>query len=167
MSLDLKAVDANDARKEPDEEAKWTPSIGILGCAGMLLGGLILLLFVSSLIGTKDTPLLARFSAIDRWAGFFANLVVVFYVFPTFRLTKERAFLYLGFGALSFAYGALFSMLFGIRLPTTAAAGSFAHAQIQFYFATRYFADIIGVALYAYGIVLLARAAQRQKAKEV
>jgi hypothetical protein len=85
LSLDLKAVDANDAKKEPDEEAKWTPSIGILGCAGTLLGGLILLLFVSSFIGTKDTPLLARFSAIDRWAGFFANLVVVFYVFPHFQ----------------------------------------------------------------------------------
>jgi len=108
-------VDANEAEEKSDQEAKWTPSIGVLGCAGVLVGGLIVLLFVSSIIGTADTPLLARFSAIDRWAIFFANLAVVFYVFPAFKLTKNRAFLYLGFGALGFAYGALFSLLFGIR----------------------------------------------------
>jgi hypothetical protein len=90
-------VDTNEAEEKSDQKAKWTPSIGVLGCAGVLVGGLIVLFFVSSIIGTPDTPLLARFSAIDRWAGFFANLVVVFYVFPTFKLTKDRAFLYLGF----------------------------------------------------------------------
>jgi hypothetical protein len=92
-------VDTNEAEEKSDKKAKWTPSIGVLECAGLLVGGLIVLLFVSSIIGTPDTPLLARFSAIDRWAGFFANLVVVFYVFPTFKLTKDRAFLYLGFPA--------------------------------------------------------------------
>jgi hypothetical protein len=130
----------------------------------VLVGGLIVLMFVSSIIGTPDTPLLARFSAIDRWASFFANLVVVFYAFPTFNLTKDRAFLYLGFGALGFAYGALFSLLFGIRPPTT--GSSLAHAQIQLYYATRYFADMIGLALYAWGVILLARTARRRKPEE-
>lgn len=157
----------NDAEKKAHEEVKWTPAIGILGCAGVLLAGLILLLFISSVIGAPNTPLLTRFSVIHRWAGFFANLLVVFYVFPTFRLTKERAFLYLGFAALSFAYGAVFSVLFGIRPPTTATAGGLERAQVQFYYGTRYVADIIGLVLYAWGIVLLARAAQRRKAKEV
>ena len=158
-------MDLNEPQEKSDEGAKWTPSMGILGCAGVLVGGLIVLLFVCSIIGTPETPLLARFSAIDRWTGFFANLIVVLYVFPTFKLTKDRAFLYLGFGALSFAYGALFSLLFGIRPPTT--DGSLAHAQAQLYYATRYFADIIGLALYAWGVILLARTARRGKAKEV
>jgi hypothetical protein len=69
----------------------------------------------------------------------------------------------LGFGALGFAYGALFSLLFGIRPPTT--GGLLAHAQVQLYYATRYFADIIGLALYAWGVILLARTARRGKAE--
>jgi hypothetical protein len=155
-------VDTNEAEEKSDKKAKWTPSIGVLGCAGVLVGGLIVLLFVSSIIGTPETPLLARFSAIDRWAGFFANLVVVFYVFPTFKLTKDRAFLFLGFGALGLCYGALFSLLFGIRPPTS--DGTLAQAQVQLYYATRYFADIIGLALYAWGVILLARNARGGKA---
>jgi hypothetical protein len=146
----------NRSREKPNEAPTWTPSIAIVGCGAIVVGPLLLLLFVSFIASLVHSPLYTIFSAADRWATLVANLVVVFATFPMFRLTKDRAFLFLAVGALSFAYGALWSLLVGMKPPVVAPM-KWSQAGVQLYYAMRHVVDIIGLASYTSGVVLVAR----------
>jgi hypothetical protein len=79
---------------------------------------------------------------------------VACYAFPAFKRTKKRAFLALGFAALIFAYGALFPVL------ALAALSPGSRSQIQWYYAAIHASAIVGLLLYAYAAVSLARSAK-------
>jgi hypothetical protein len=68
--------------------------------------------------------------------------------------TKKRAFLAIAFAALSFAYGALFTILVG---RSVAATFHISVAQAQWYYAAQYAVGIVGLILYCYGITSLAK----------
>ena len=146
----------NQSGEKPNESQKWTPPIAFVGCAAIVVGALILLLFISFIASLVHSPLNTIFSAADGWAALIANLVVVFTAFPIFRLTKDRAFLFLAVGALAFAYGALWSLLLGIQPPVVAPM-RWSQGGVQLYYSMRHVVDIIGVTSYAYGVILLAR----------
>ena len=130
---------------------------GTIGCAGLVLAALILLLFITYVVFWFQKPSLGIIGSVERWAYFIANLVVVCYCFPAFRASRERAFLYLAFAALSFAYGALFTLLFGPRLPP-----GLSRTQLLIYYGGQHFVETVGLLLYALGVVSLARNAQRR-----
>src|SRR2546427_12169295 len=130
-----------------DEEPQRSLSRNLIGCSGVGLAVLIVLLFVGYVIDAFHRPSLAIFGAVERWAYFFANVVVAFYCFPAFKASRQRAFLYLAFAALSFAYGALFTLLFGQRPYPSPSP----RAEVLFYYGTRHFADTVGLVLYAWG----------------
>jgi hypothetical protein len=96
--------------------------------------------------------LLVSLYAAERWAVFAANLVVIFYTFPAFMRTRNRGFLYLGFAAIIFMYGVLFTLLFPMR------GTHWSLAQREFYYGSKYIVYIAGLGLYARGIRLVARA---------
>jgi hypothetical protein len=135
-------------------------SSSIVGCGGTALGALILILFISYVVAAFEKPSFAIVGSAERWAYFAANLVVACYCFPAFRASKQRAFLYLAFAALSFAYGALFSLLLGPRLPSPAS-----RAHLLLYYGGRHFVETLGLVLYAVGVVSLARRAQENGKK--
>ena len=130
---------------------------GSIWCAGLVLAALILLLFISYVMFWFQKPGLGIIGSVERWAYFIANVVVACYCFPAFRASRQRAFLYLAFAALSFAYGTLFTLLFGPRLPPGLSRG-----QVLFYYGGKHFVEIVGLLLYAAGVVSLARNAQRR-----
>lgn len=135
-------------------------SSSILGCAGTVLGLLILLLFIGYVGVAFQKPSVAIVGSAERWAYFAANLVVACYCFPAFRASKQRAFLYLAFAALSFAYCALFTLLLGPRLPSPAS-----RVQLLLYYGGRHFVETVGLVLYAAGVVSLAKRAQKDVQK--
>jgi hypothetical protein len=102
---------AGDNVDEPGTPA----SVILLACALFLVAALVLLLFGTFVASAFQSSLLSTLRGVEWFASLFANLVVVFYSFPAFRRTKDRAFLCIAFAALSFAYGTLFTMLFGLR----------------------------------------------------
>ena len=130
---------------------------GTVWCAGLVLAALILLLFISYVMFWFQKPGLGIIGSVERWVYFIANVVVACYCFPAFRASRRRAFLYLAFAALSFAYGTLFTLLFGPRLPPGLSRG-----QVLFYYGGKHFVEIAGLLLYAAGVVSLARNAQRR-----
>jgi hypothetical protein len=143
------------ATNSANEKPRRTVSQSIIGCSGVTLGVLIFLLFVGYVISAFERPSLTSFGGFERWASFFANVVVAFYCFPAFKASKQRAFLYLAFAGLLFAYGSLFTLLFGQRLSPALTS----RAQVLFYYGTRHLANTIGLVLYTWGVVLLARRA--------
>ena len=159
--LDLKAVDEPPVEQSPTQEetSEIAGRLGrrTVGCAGLVVGALILLLFISYAVTWFQKPSLKIVGSIERWLYFAANLVVACYCFPAFRASRQRAFLYLAFAALSFAYGTLFTLLFGPRLPPGLSRG-----QVLFYYGGKHFVEIVGLLLYAAGVVSLARNAQRR-----
>lgn len=86
---------------------------------------------------------------------FFANAAVLFYAFPAFTRTKDRSLLIIALAALVFAYGALWGLLFSVKPLTTAT--QIGRMQMTWLFATRYCTTIIGLILYAYGVIKLVR----------
>ena len=121
VSLDLKAVDEPPieqslTREEPRQIFGRLGRGTMVGCAGLIVGGLILLLFITYVVTWVQKPSLKIVGSIERWLYFVANLVVACYCFPAFRASRQRPFLYLAFAASCFAYGTLFR-LFGPRLP--------------------------------------------------
>jgi hypothetical protein len=141
-----------------DQPQQRKISVGILVCAVLLLTALLLLLLISSILDVWRAPLLRVLHVAEYWAALIANSIVIFYAFPTFKRTRNRAFLYLGLAALSSAYGVIFTLLFGIGPPFSAAHWS--RSDLHFYYAIRYIVYIVGVGLYARGIMLLARDAR-------
>jgi hypothetical protein len=127
-------------------------AIVILG--SVLIALLLLLVVVAFGMTVYQSPHLSRFRDADVLVQLFANLVVAFYAFPAFKRTKKRAFLALGFAALIFAYAALFPVLALASL----APGS--RSQMQWYYAAIHASGIVGLFLYAYGAVSLARSAR-------
>lgn len=146
----------NASGEEVGESAK--PSVFPLAFAVIVVAGLILLLFASFIAGAFHSPLLTTLRGMEWFTMFFVNLVVVFYSFPAFARTKDRAFLCIAFAALSFAYGALFTLLLGVRAPAT--AWHISRLQARWYYAIRYITGIVGLVLYGYGIISLARRAK-------
>jgi hypothetical protein len=154
-------VDELPVKQSPTEEE--APGIasrlgrGTIGCAGMIVGALILLLFITYIAFWFQKPSLRIIGSVERWAYFIANLIVACYCFPAFKASRQRAFLYLAFAALSFAYGALFTLLFGPRLPSGTS-----HVHLLVYYGGQHFVETVGLVLYAVGVISLARDAQRR-----
>ena len=127
----------------------------LAGCGLVVLGVLVLTLVFAFFYTVFRTPVLSTLHQAESLTSFFANLVVVFYAFPAFIRTKDRALLCVTLAALIFAYGTLFTLLLGVRPPAT--AWHVAHVEAQWYYATRYITAIVGLVLYAYGVVSLIR----------
>ena len=143
-----------------DEEARDTAGRlgrGAIGLAGSIVAALIVLLFITYVVTWFQKPSTRIVGSIERWVYFIGNVVVACYCFPAFKASRRRAFLYLAFAALGFAYGALFTLLFGPRLP----AGS-SHSQLVLYYGLQHLIQTVGLVLYAAGVVSLARDAQRR-----
>lgn len=126
----------------------------------MLLAAFVLLLLGAFVYSAFHSSLLGTLRDADRLATFLGNLLVVFYAFPAFIRTKDRAFFCIAAAALSFGYLGLFSILFGIGPPATT-AWRMSHSEAHWYYATRYTMDLVGLVLYTYGIVSLARRCER------
>jgi hypothetical protein len=155
-------VNASDSNSLDEKKPEPGSSYSVVGCGGAVLGVLVLLLFVAYVLDAFQRPSLAIFGAAESWAYFIGNLVVACYCFPAFKATKERAFLYLAFAALGFTYGALFTLLFGPRLPSSSS-----REQLIFYYGMRHFVETAGLVLYVWGVVLLARRAQGKRSERV
>jgi hypothetical protein len=97
-------------------------------------------------------------SALNLATGFatlFANVVVLFYAFPAFMRTRDRYVLSIALAALVFAYGALFGLLYSVK--PLSGARHMSHLEVTWLFATRYSTHIIGLILYAYGVIAIVR----------
>jgi hypothetical protein len=139
------------------DEPSTPVSVILVACGLFLIAALVLLLLGGFIASAFRWPLVSTLRGIEWFASLFANIVMAFYCFPAFRRTKDRAFLCIAFAALSFAYGALFTTLFGVGSAGTRSHVS--HSQIQLYYATRQVTWIIGLILLSCGIVSLARRA--------
>jgi hypothetical protein len=133
-----------------------SPSAGtaivILGIVVIAL--LLLTVVVAFVMTVYQFPRLGRLRDAELLAQLFSNLVVACYAFPAFKRTKKREFLALGFAALIFAYGALFSVV------ALAAFSPGSRSRMQWYYAALHGSSIVGLGLYTYGIVMLARPAK-------
>jgi len=153
-------VDAN------SDEPKPSSADAAVGCIAIVVGALLLLLFISSVATMFHSSLYSVLSAADRWATLIANLVVVFVTFPAFRVTKDRAFLFLAIGALSFAYGTLFALLVGIKPPVVSPM-KWSHTDVQLYYVMRCAVDVVGLTSYVWGVALVTRRARLRHAEKV
>ena len=128
----------------PSGSSKAVRVVGITFGAVLLV---FVILFVA-FVAFKQPPMIALYG-LERWAGFVANLVVLFYTFPAFKRTKRVGFLYAAIAALIFLYASVFGLLF----PTT-------HntlGQRQWYYVAREISYIVGLGFYARGIMLLSK----------
>jgi hypothetical protein len=142
-----------------EPSARTTGLSAVLGGVSAALIAALVLLLVGTFIYTAFySSLLGTLRDAGRLATFLCNLFVVFYAFPAFLRTKDRAFLCIAIAALSFGYSALFSILLGVGPPATARHTS--HSEAEWYYAARYITDLAGLVLYAYGIISLARRAK-------
>jgi hypothetical protein len=155
--VDEPPVEQSPTQEETSEIAGRMGRGTVVGCAGLIVGVLILLLFITYVVTWFQKPSLKIVGSIERWLSFVANLVVACYCFPAFRATRQRPFLYLAFAASCFAYDNLFRLLFGPRLPT-----GLPPSQVLLYYGAQHFVEIAGLVLYASGIVSLARDARRR-----
>ena len=133
-------------------------SVAIGGVSATLIAALVFLLVGNFIYTAFHSSLLGTLRDAARLTTFLSNLLVVFYAFPAFLRTKDRAFLCIAIAALSFGYSALFSILLGVGPPATARHTS--HSEAEWYYAARYITDLAGLVLYAYGILSLARRAK-------
>ena len=131
-------------------------TLGVL-CGTVVVGILLLLLIAGFIYAIVRSPTLARLRDADQLVALFANLAVVFFAFPAYTQTKNKAFLALGFAALSFAYGVLFTLVLS-GAPVTRWS-RFSPSEVRWYYASQRITDILGMLLYAYGIARLARSA--------
>jgi hypothetical protein len=144
------------AHAASDVQKGNSPSAGTaIVMLGIVLIALLLLTVVFAFVMTiYQFPRVGRFREAELLAQLFANLVVACYAFPAFKRTRKREFLALGFAALIFAYGALFPVV------ALAALSPGSRSQIQWYYAAIHASTIVGLVLYAYGAVSLARSAK-------
>jgi hypothetical protein len=161
FSLDLITVgDPPSQQSLTDEAARDTAGrLGrvAVGVAGSIIAALIVLLFITYVATWFQKPSTRIVGSIERWVYFIGNVVVACYCFPAFRASRRRAFLYLAFAALGFAYGALFTLLFGPRLPAESS-----RSQLVLYYGLQRLIQTVGLILYTVGVVSLARDAQRR-----
>jgi hypothetical protein len=133
-----------------------SPLTFLTGAAALALGVLLILLVVGFCHTVFRWPALARLRDAEQLATLFANLAVTCYAFPAYTRTKRRPFLALAFAALTFAYTELFSMVLSSHATL---AWRTTHAEAQWYFASRHITGILGLSLYAYACISLARSA--------
>ncbi len=114
-----------------------------IGLAGFLVIFVIVFIAFESF---KVPPLVALYG-LERWAGFVANLVVLFYTFPAFKRTKRRGFLYTAIAALIFMYALVFGLLFPASHNTP--------VQREWYYVVKTLSYVAGLGFYARGIMLL------------
>jgi hypothetical protein len=152
----------SDSTETSDPEPSAERQFGgiVTGCGFAIAGIVVLLLLGAFVITASNSPILTTAAAGVRLATLFANLAVSFYCFAAFSTTKKRAFLWIAFAALSFGYSALFTLLLGVRPPAT--AWDVNRSGAAWYYGTRYIADLLGVCLYAYGVISLARTATKK-----
>ncbi len=143
----------SDATYDAQKADTSSAGTGIVMLGSVLIGLLLLLIVVAFIMTVYQAPRLSRLRDADVLVQLFANLVVAFYAFPAFTRTKRRAFVALGFAALMFAYAAIFTVLASAALSQTS------RSQAQWYYATIHASGIVGLLLYAYGAVSLARSA--------
>ena len=142
--------------QEPDETWQTASPLTLgVGCGTFVAGALLLLVIAAFVYAVFRSPTLGRLRDADQLVALFANLVVVFFAFPAFSRTKKRPFLALAFAALAFAYGGLFTLLLG-GAPSSGSPYP-SRSQLQWYYASRHVVNILGMLLYAYGIISLAR----------
>ena len=146
--------DAADATCEQQDADTSSVGTGIILLGSVLIGLLLLLVVIAFIMTVYQAPRLSRLREAEVLVQLFANLFVAFYAFPAFKRTKKRAFLALGFAALIFAYGALFPVV------ALAALSARSRSQIHWYYAAIHASAIVGLVLYAYGAVSLARSAK-------
>lgn len=145
---------------EPEDPTGVPPARGFLAVtAGRCALLLAVLLAAGFVCGAFQSSLLVTLQEASRLFDFLANLVVVLYAFPAFIRTKNRAFLCLAAAALGFGYGALFSILVSIGPPATT-AWRMSLSEARWYYIVRHTVSLIGLVLYAYGIISLARHAK-------
>ena len=134
-------------------------ALTFLAGAGAIVIAVALLLMVAMLFyAIFRWPTLARFRDAEELMTLLANLAVTCCAFPAYLRTKRRAFLAVGFAALIFAYGTIFSM---ILTSHSTARWRTTHSQAQWYFASRHITNIIALLLYSYGFISLAKSDQR------
>jgi hypothetical protein len=143
--------DATDDEQKADTASAGT---GIVMFGGVLIGLLLLLIVIAFVMTAYQAPRLSRLRDANVLVQLVANLVVAFYAFPAFTRTKRRAFIALGFAALILAYAAIFTVLASATLSQTS------RSQAQWYYAAIHASGIVGLLLYAYGAVSLARSAR-------
>lgn len=145
---------SNATENSTDAQPSAPLSKTVIGCGAVLI--LLMLPFVIGFFYTAfRSPSFGTLRDAEWLSALLANLVVTFYAFPAFTRTKDRAFLCLAFAALSFAYGALFTLLLGVGPPAN--EWRVPHRQAQWYYASRHITGIVGLFLYAYGVISLAR----------
>jgi hypothetical protein len=155
----LKTSPATDSEDLADTAAVDGSLTALAWLCGLLLAAILLLLVGAFVYSAFYASLLSTLRDGARLATFLGNLLVVFYAFPAFIRTKDRAFLCIAAAALAFGYGGLFSILFTIGPPATT-AWHMSHSEAHWYYVARYTIDIVGLVLYTYGIVSLSRRAK-------
>ena len=121
----------------------------------MVVGTLILGLVFDVLHAMYRESLIHALNLATGLVTFFANAAVLLYAFPAFTRTKDRSLLIIAIAALVLAYGALWGLLFSVKPMTTATR--IGHMEATWLFATRYSTTMIGLILYAYGVIKLVR----------
>jgi len=143
------------APKDPEEKREgWLEPTVFVTCA-VIVGTLILGLVFDALYTMYHQSLVRALNQATGLVTFVANVAVLFYAFPAFKRTKDRCFLCIALAALIFAYVSLFGLVINLKSFTT--AGHIDHLQTTWYYATRYSTGIIGLLLYAYGVIKLIR----------
>jgi hypothetical protein len=123
--------------------------------AAIIVAALLLSLFISFIAAIVHSSLNDVFRATEIWVALIASLVIVFVAFPKFQRSKDRAFLFLAIGALSFAYTATWSLLVSIKTPFVAIKWTRTSAEV--YSVMRYVVHVAGYISYAWGVILIAR----------
>jgi len=144
----------NATKNSEEKRDRWLEPTVFVICA-VIVGTLILGLVLDVLYTMYRESLISALNQATRLVTFFANVAVLFYAFPAFTRTKDRCFLSIALATLVLAYGALFGLLFSVK-PLTPAM-HISHVQVTWYYATRYSTTIIGLILYAYGVIALIR----------
>jgi len=137
--------------------ASLSPLTFLTGAAALVLSVLLILFVAWFCYAVFRWPALARLRDAEQLVTLFANLGVTCYAFPAFTRTKHRPYLALAFAALIFAYAELFTM---VSSSHATAAWRSTHSEAQWYFASRHITSILGLVLYAYACISLARSAK-------
>jgi hypothetical protein len=151
---DPQTVEAQNGKAE--KGSTLSPLTFLTGAAALVLGVFLILLVAWFCYTVFRWPALARLRDAEQLVTLFANLAVTCYAFPAYTRTKRRPFLALAFAALAFAYTDLFSMVLASHATL---AWRTTHAEAQWYFASRHITTILGLGLYAYACISLARSA--------
>lgn len=144
----------NAPKDSEEKKDRWLEPAIFVGCA-VIVGTLVLGVVFDALYKMYHESLVRALNQATELVTFVANIAVLFYAFPAFKRTKDRCFLSIALAALIFAYVALFGLVLVLKSETT--AGHISHLQASWYYATRYSTGIIGLILYAYGVIVLIR----------